>query len=110
MAYTECYFHPSNRQTSSALYIYPLDTSKDKKQRVTEADIFAGAKKTPLISTTHETLKQALFSKFYDCGLVQRIIKSAFERKIGSSYDGIYQTNIWVYFLDDKNTNSDKKL
>ena len=34
--------------------------------------------------------------------------KKCFERKIGSSYDGIYQTNIWVYFLDDKNTNSDK--
>lgn len=108
MAYTECYFHPSNRQTSSALYIYPLDTSKGKKQRVTEADIFAGAKKTPLISTTHETLKQALFSSFTIVDWSKDNKKVLLKEKIGSSYDGIYQTNIWVYFLDDKNTNSDK--
>lgn len=107
MAYTECYLHPSSMQTSSAFYIYPLDTSKGKKQRVLEANVFAGAKKTPLLSTTHETLKQALFSSFTVVDWSKDSKRVVLKEKIGSSYNGIYQTNVWVYFLnDDKN---DKK-
>jgi len=101
MAYTECYFHPSSRQTASAFYIYPLDTSKGKKQRVLEANIFGGAKKTPLISTTNETLKDALFSSFTIVDWSKDNKKVLLKEKIGSTYDGIYQTNVWVYFLND---------
>ena len=104
MAYTECYFHPSNRQTASAFYIYPLDTTKGKKQRVLEANVFSGAKKTPLISTTNETLKNALFSSFTVVDWSKDNSKVLLKEKIGSAYDGIYQTNVWVYFL-----NPDKK-
>ncbi len=104
MAYTECYFHPSSRQTASAFYIYPLDTSKGKKQRVLEANVFSGAKKTPLISTTNETLKTALFSSFTVVDWSKDSDKVLLKEKIGSAYDGIYQTNVWVYFL-----NPDKK-
>lgn len=102
MAYTECYLHPSSMQTSSAFYIYPLDTSKGKKQRVLDADVFAGAKKTPLVSTTNETLKQALFSSFTVVDWSKDSKRVLLKEKIGSSYDGIYQTNVWVYFLNDK--------
>lgn len=106
MAYTECYFHPSSKQTASAFYIYPLDTSKGKKQRVLEANVFAGAKKTPLISTTNETLKNALFSSLTVVDWSKDNSKVLLKEKIGSFYDGIYQTNVWVYFLNNK---EDKK-
>lgn len=100
MAYTECYFHPSSRQTASAFYIYPLDTAKGKKQRVLEANVFSGAKKTPLLSTTNETLKTALFSSFTVVDWSKDNTRVLLKEKIGSAYDGIYQTNIWVYFLN----------
>ena len=37
---------------------------KGKKQRVIEANVFSGAKKKPLISSTNEDLKTAFFSAF----------------------------------------------
>ena len=108
MAYTECYYHPSNRQTASAFFIYPLDTSKGKKQRVLDANVFAGAKKTPLISTTNETLKEFLFSSFTVVDWSKDAKRVLLKEKIGSEIDGVYQTNIWVYFLDEKSDTNDK--
>lgn len=108
MAYTESYYHPSNRQTASAFFIYPLDTSKGKKQRVLDANVFAGAKKTPLISTTNETLKEFLFSSFTVVDWSKDAKRVLLKEKIGSEIDGVYQTNIWVYFLDEKAGANDK--
>lgn len=107
MAYTECYYHPSSQQTSSAFFIYPLDTSKGKKQRVLEANVFGGAKKMPLISSSSEALKQFLFSSFtiVDWSKDNRAV--LLKEKVGSSVEGIYQTYIWVYFLDEDSFEDD---
>lgn len=100
MAYTECYYYPSNQQTTSAFFIYPLDTSKSKKQRVLEANVFGGAKKRALISSTLEDLKQYLFSSFTVVDWSKDNRKVLVKEKLGSSVHGVYQTNIWVYFLE----------
>lgn len=100
MAYTECYYYPSVRQTTSAFFIYPLDTMKGKKQRVIDANVFAGANKKPLISSSNENLKTAFFSAFSIIDWSKDNSKVLLKEQTGSSFNGIYQTNIWVYFLD----------
>jgi len=100
MAYTECYYYPSDRKTLSAFFILPLDTMKGKKQRVINANVFAGAKKTPLISSTNEGLKTALFSAFTVVDWSKDNKKIILKEKMGSEYNGIYQTSLWVYFLE----------
>lgn len=107
MAYTECYYHPSSQQTTSAFFILPLDTIKRKKQRVLEANVFAGARKTPLISSTNEDLKQFLFSSFTIVDWSKDNKKVLLKEKTGSSVNGIYQTNVWVYFLQNDLTDDD---
>lgn len=97
MAYTECFYHPSSRQTSSAFYILPLDTTKSKKRRVIEANVFAGARKEPLITSTNETLKQFLFSSFTVVDWSKDSQRVLLKEKIGSENDGIYKTIIWIY-------------
>lgn len=101
MAYTECYYYPSSRQTTSAFFIYPLDTMKGKKQRVIDANVFAGAKKKPLISSTSENMKTALFSAFTVVDWSKDNSKILVKEQRGSAYNGIYETNVWVYFLDE---------
>ncbi len=101
MAYTECYYYPSSRQTTSAFFIYPLDTMKGKKQRVIDANVFAGAKKKPLISSTNENMKTALFSAFAVVDWSKDNKKVLVKEQRGSAYNGIYETNVWVYFLDE---------
>lgn len=102
MAYTECYYYPSNRQTTSAFFIYPLDTMKGKKQRIIEANVFSGAKKKPLISSTNEDLKTAFFSAFTIVDWSKDNKRVLLKEKTGSEFNGIYQTNIWVYFIEDE--------
>ncbi len=106
MAYTECYYYPSSRLTTSAFFLYPLDTMKGKKQRVIDANVFAGAKKRPLISSTDENLKTALFSAFTVVDWSKDGKKVLIKEQTGSSYNGIYQTVLWVYFLDDEDEES----
>ncbi len=101
MAYTECYYYPSTRQTTSAFFIYPLDTMKGKKQRVIDANVFAGAKKKALISSTSEDMKTALFSAFTVIDWSKDNKKVLVKEQRGSAYKGIYETDVWVYFLDD---------
>ncbi len=101
MAYTECYYYPSSRRTTSAFFIYPLDTMKGKKQRVIDANVFAGAKKKPLISSTDENLKTALFSAFTVIDWSKDNKKILLKEQTGSSYNGIYKTTVWLYFLDE---------
>lgn len=102
MAYTECYYHPSVRQTTSAFFIYPLDTTKGKKQRVIDANVFAGANKKPLISSTNENLKTAFFSAFTVVDWSLDNSKILIKEQTGSSFNGIYKTNIWIYFLGEE--------
>jgi len=108
MVYTECYYHPSNQQTSSAFFIYPLDTTKGKKQRVIEANVFAGARKTPLLSSSIEDLRQFLFSSFTVVDWSKDNKMVLLKEKVGSSIDGIYQTYVWVYFLGDEEDDMDE--
>lgn len=103
MAYTECYYHPSDQQTSSAFYIHPLDTTKSKKARVIEANVFAGARKEPLISSTNETLNQYLFSTFTVVDWSKDSQRVLLKEKIGSQNDGIYKTIIWTYQIPADN-------
>lgn len=107
MAYTECYYHPSSQQTTSAFFILPLDTIKGKKQRVLEANVFAGARKTPLIESTNEQLSQFLFSSLTIVDWSKDNKKVLLKEKTGSSVNGIYETNIWVYFLQNDFSDDD---
>jgi len=107
MAYTEYYYHPSEQKTSSAFFIYPLDMSKGKKQRVLDANVFAGARKTPLISSSREVLKQYLFSAITIVDWSKDNKKVLLKEKMGSSVEGIYQTVVQVYFINDENDAED---
>lgn len=108
MAYTESYYHPSNQQTSSAFFIYPLDTMKGKKQRVTEANVFAGARKTALLSSSIEDLRQFLFSSFTIVDWSKDNKMVLLKEKVGSTIEGVYQTYVWVYFLGDTKDSDDE--
>lgn len=101
MAYTEAYYYPSNQEVISSFFIYELDTTKSKKQRVTDASVFGGSKKTPLISSTNEYIKQYLFSLFTIIDWSKDSRRVLLKEKVGSTIDGIFTTNLWVYFLED---------
>lgn len=101
MAYTECFYFPSNDQVTSGFYIYPLNTREGRKKRVMSANVGAGAKKTELISASEKKLSQYLFQSLTVIDWSKDSKKVLVKERVGSSNNGLYQTYLWVYFMPD---------
>jgi len=101
LIYPAIYYSPDSASTSAELFLIPLDTNETELDRILKAHT-SNRTQSPLMSTsktidnfaTFRTLTPVDFSKDNKYLLVKE--------KIGNSYDGIWQTNVWVYDFEKR--------
>lgn len=106
LAYTAVYYEGYNDKVSSEVYYIPLDTSKPLKAAVKTASL---VNQTPvkLLQTGMSEEYPTLFRTLTVVDWSEDGTKIAVKERIGSSTFGIWQTNLWVYDLND---NTSKQL
>jgi hypothetical protein len=106
MAYTEVYYYPQAKQTSSRLFLITLDTSKFDTDRVLTASI-DNKNPSPLIESGMD-IKNYIFSTLTVIDWSADSSKLLVKEKTGKNKGGIWGTNIWVYdFTQNKAINLD---
>jgi len=102
-AYSRFYYNPENNQISSEIFVEKLDTLRTKQDRIINYH-HEQKKRTPVLSSgtnvTYKNLYNGLTVVDWDKSSNKVLIKE----KIGSTLGGIYQTNLYVYFLDKNKT------
>ncbi len=97
-AYVEYYFSPSSNQTSSALFVEELDTTRGKKDRIINFKPEQKERIPAIESGTDETYKN-LFSALSIVDWSKDNKRLLVKEKIGSHFGGIYKTYLYVYYL-----------
>ena len=103
MAYSEYYYSPHNNQISSDIFIQKMQTSLSRVKRVLDANILDN-KRTPVISAGTHEFKNNLFNTLTIVDWSKNSKKLLVKEKVGSSVTGIFQTYIWIYFMEDENS------
>lgn len=102
LVYTAIYYSPDSASTSAEVFMIPLDTGKTELERIKYAHTSNRTEK-PLLSTSKKIDNFATFRSLTPVDFSADGKKILIKEKIGNSYDGIWQTNMWVYdFEADK--------
>lgn len=78
------------------LYVIKLEKSKPEVQRVLDANIIK-REKTPILSTSKDLSEKSIFRSLTPVDFSPDGTLLLVKEKIGNKYDGIWQTNVWVY-------------
>lgn len=106
LVYSSAYYYPLERQVSSELYLIKADDSASLQEKIKKAHELNKEPK-PLLSTGMDSIKTDALRTMIVLDWSADSKKIAVKEKIGSSFEGIWQTNLWVY---DFNTQNYKKL
>ena len=102
-AYSRYYFNPENNQISSEVYVEELDNMRTKEDRIVNFH-HEQKKRTPVLASgmdiTYNNLYNGLTIVDWDKSSKKLLIKE----KTGSTQNGIYRTELYVYFLDTNRT------
>ena len=102
LVYPAIYYSPDSASTSAELFMIPLDTTKTEIERIKYAHTSNRTEK-PLLSTSKKIDNFATFRTLTPVDFSTDGTKLLVKEKIGKSYDGIWQTNMWIYdFVTDK--------
>lgn len=96
LVYTAIYYSPDSASTSAEVFMIPLDTKKTELDRIKYAHTSNRTEK-PLLSTSKKIDNFATFRSLTPVDFSADGTKILIKEKIGNSYDGIWQTNMWVY-------------
>ncbi len=105
MVYPEVYYYADRNVTSGELYVVPLDITLPDTQRILKANIARRGQK-PILETEKDTEVRNTFRTMTPIDFNVDLTKLVAKEKIGNTFDGIWQTNVWVYdFKTQKATN-----
>ena len=101
-AYPRYYFYPEVNQISSEFYVEKLDTSKSKQKRILE---YAHSQETrnPIIKAGMKEKYTNLFNGLSLVDWSKDGRKLLIKEKVGSTFNGIYRTYLYLHFLDENN-------
>jgi len=96
LVYTAIYYSPDSASTSAEVFMIPLDNKKTEIDRIKYAHTSNRTEK-PLLSTSKKIDNFATFRSLTPVDFSSNGKKILIKEKIGNSYDGIWQTNMWIY-------------
>ncbi len=101
LVYAAIYYSPDSASTSAELFEIPLDTNETQLVRVQKAHTSNRAQ-TPLLVTSKTIDNFATFRTLTPVDFSTDGKKILVKEKIGNSFDGIWQTNAWIYDFETK--------
>lgn len=101
VAYSRFYFMSEFNQIYSDFFVEKLDSSKTRKRRLLDY-IHNQQKRVPVISSGNKTIYKNLFNGLSLVDWSQDSKKVLFKEKVGSLFNGIYKTYLYVYFVDEQ--------
>lgn len=96
MVYPVVYYYSDRNVTAGELYVVPLDTTLPDIQRILKANIGKRSQK-PILETAKDTEVRNTFRTMTPIDFNIDSTKLVAKEKIGNNFDGIWQTNVWVY-------------
>lgn len=106
LIYPAIYYSPDSASTSAELFVIPLDTKETELDRILKAHTSNRVQK-PLMETSKTIDNLATFRTLTPVDFSADGTKLLVKEKIGNSFDGIWQTNAWIY---DFETSEAKEL
>ena len=100
------YYYANNQCTACDLFVIPLDKTLPDVERILRANIIKRVE-TPILSTEKNISEKFIFRTMTPVDFSPDGLKLVAKEKIGNVNDGIWQTNLWVY---DFNTKQSKNL
>lgn len=102
LVYPAVYYSPDSASTSAELFEIPLDTKETELDRILKAHTSNRTQK-PLMETSKTIDNFATFRTLTPVDFSTDGTKLLVKEKIGNSYDGIWETEIWIYdFVEGK--------
>ncbi|MBR1907647.1 hypothetical protein IJ818_01775 [bacterium] len=101
MVYPVVYYYADRNVTSGEIYVVPLDTTLPDTQRILKANIARRSQK-PILETEKDTEVRNTFRTMTPIDFDVDCTKLIAKEKIGNTFDGIWQTNVWVYDFKTK--------
>ena len=100
------YYYANNQCVAGDLFVIPLDKTLSDKDRILRANIIKRIEE-PILSTEKNISEKFIFRTITPIDFSSDGSKLVAKEKIGNINDGIWQTNLWVY---DFNTKQSKNL
>lgn len=101
MVYPVVYYYADRNVTTCDVFVVPLDTSKPDTQRILKANIARRWAK-PILETDKDTDVRDTFRTITPIDFDVNHTKLVAKEKIGNTFDGIWQTNVWTYDFTTK--------
>lgn len=106
LVYPTVYYYANSQSTAGDLFVIPLDKTLPDVERLMRANVARRIPK-PILSTDKEICEPDTFRTMTPVDFSADGTKLIAKEKIGNTYDGIWQTNLWVY---DFETQQSKKI
>ena len=101
LVYPAVYYYPDSASVACDIFVIPLDGDENKLERILKANV-ARRNPDPILSTEKVIDNFAAFRTITPVDFSEDGTKILLKEKIGSSEDGIWQTNIHVYDFNNK--------
>ena len=101
MVYSAIYYYPNNGSTSCDLFVIPLDDAQSSLDKIKTAHVMH-RNADPILSTDKTIDNYAAFRTLTPVDFTSDGTKLLAKEKIGSSADGIWKTNAWIYDFNVK--------
>lgn len=96
LVYAAIYYAPDSASTSAELFVIPLDKNETELTRVMKAHTSNRYQK-PILATSKTIDNLATFRTLVPVDFSTDGTKLLVKEKIGNSFDGIWETDVWVY-------------
>lgn len=96
LVYPAIYYSPDSASTSAELFVIPLDTRETELDRILKAHT-SNRHEKPLMETSKTIDNFATFRTLTPVDFSADGTKLLVKQKIGNSYDGIWETDVFIY-------------
>lgn len=96
LVYPAIYYSPDSASTSAELFEIPLDTKETELDRILKAHT-SNRKQNPLMETSKTIDNFATFRTLTPVDFSADGTKLLVKQKTGNSYDGIWETDVYIY-------------
>mgnify|MGYP003571314356 CR=1 FL=1 len=101
LVYPAVYYYAELDSVNCDLFLINLDETPDALERVKKANIL-NKEPTPIISTQSITNRKGIFKTLTPIDYSIDSSKLLIKEKIGSRYDGIWKTDLWIYDFEQR--------
>ncbi len=96
LVYPAIYYSPDSASTSAELFVIPLDKSETELDRILKAHT-SNRREKPLMETSKRIDNFATFRTLTPVDFSADGAKLLVKQKTGNSYDGIWETDVFIY-------------